>query len=440
MQAAIIILVFVLTYALMAAGRLPWLQVDRTGIALLGVITLLATETATLDDIGGNIDMPTLVLLFALMIISAQFVAAGFYDFCARKITEATGPPAVLLALTVAICGGLSALFANDIVIFALVPLLIAGVRARGLDPRPFVIALAAAMNAGSAATFIGNPQNILIGEIGNLSFITFLIACGVPALVSLVIVFVVIWLVWHNRMVPTTPARIAADEPAAEGVLLDEAATKPTVPDFPLPPRHPPDRNQTIKGLIATVALLALFMTPIQHEIGALIIAAILLLTRKFTSRTMIAAVDWPLLLLVACLFGITGALADTGIPWTGISQLQEWGLLPDSLLVLTPLTLLMSNTIGNVPSVILLMQIWPNPPKGALYGLALLSSLSGNLLLVGSLANILVVERAADFGVNLSFSEHAKVGIPITLLSIAFAVFWLAYMNWLPWLPEAW
>jgi Na+/H+ antiporter NhaD/arsenite permease-like protein len=457
MQAAIIILVFVLTYALTAVGRLPWLQVDRTGIALLGVITLLATETVTLDDFGGNIDMPTLVLLFALMIISAQFVAAGFYDLCARKITEATGPPAVLLALTVAICGGLSALFANDIVIFALAPLLIAGVRARGLDPRPFVIALAAAMNAGSAATFIGNPQNILIGEIGNLSFITFLIACGVPALVSLVIVFVVIWLVWHNRMIPEAAAPVAATAPPAEGAPIDETAESaplektaesapldktvvPTVPNFPLPPRHRQDRNQTIKGLIATVALLALFMTPIQHEIGALIIAAILLLTRKFTSRTIIAAVDWPLLLLVACLFGITGALADTGIPWTGISQLQEWGLLPDSLLILTPLTLLMSNTIGNVPSVILLMQIWPNPPKGALYGLALLSSLSGNLLLVGSLSNILVVERAADFGVNLSFAEHAKVGIPITLLSIAFAVFWLAWMGWLPWLPEAW
>jgi Na+/H+ antiporter NhaD/arsenite permease-like protein len=439
MQAAIIILVFVLTYVLMAAGRLPWLQVDRTGIALLGVITLLATEAVTLDDFGSNIDMPTLVLLFALMIISAQFVAAGFYDLCARRITEATGPPAVLLALTVAICGGLSALFANDIVIFALVPLLITGVQARGLDPRPFVIALAAAMNAGSAATFIGNPQNILIGEIGNLSFITFLIACGVPAFVSLVIVFIVIWLVWHNRMIARVAAPVAAAVPSAEGVPLDETIV-PKVPDVPLPPRHPQDRNQTIKGLIATVALIALFMTPIQHEIGALIIAAILLLTRKFTSRTMIAAVDWPLLLLVACLFGITGALADTGIPWTGISQLQEWGLLPDSLLILTPLTLLMSNTIGNVPSVILLMQIWPNPPKGALYGLALLSSLAGNLLLVGSLSNILVVERAADFGVKLSFSEHAKVGIPITLLSIAFAVYWLAYMEWLPWLPEAW
>src|ERR1700676_2458056 len=144
MQAAIIILVFVLTYIGMAAGRLPWLQVDRTGIALLGVILLLATEALTLDDVGANIDMPTLVLLFSLMIISAQFAAAGFYDKCARWITEAPGPPALILAL---------------------VPLLIAGVEARGLDPRPFVIALAAATNAGSAATFIGNPQNILIGE-----------------------------------------------------------------------------------------------------------------------------------------------------------------------------------------------------------------------------------------------------------------------------------
>lgn len=419
MQAAIIILVFVLTYVGMAAGRLPWLQVDRTGIALLGVILLLATEALTLDDVGANIDMPTLVLLFALMIISAQFAAAGFFDKCARWITEAPGHPTVLLALTVAVCGGLSAVLANDIVVFALVPLLIVGVRARGLDPRPFVIALAAATNAGSAATIIGNPQNILIGEIGNLSFSTFLVACGVPAVVSLALVFGVIWLVWHRRMIDA--------EPAATG-------------EIPPVPTHPHDRAQTIKGLIATLALVILFMTSLPREIGALVIAALLLANRKFTSRTMIAAVDWPLLLLFACLFGVTGALADTGIPWTGISVLQEWGLMPNSLFILTPLTLLMSNTIGNVPSVILLMQIWPNPPKGALYGLALLSTLSGNLLLVGSLANLMVVERAATFGVRLSFKEHAKVGIPVTLLSIAFAVVWLAYMDWLPWLPENW
>lgn len=419
MQAAIIILVFILTYIGMAAGRLPWLQVDRTGIALLGVILLLATEALTLDDAGGNIDLPTLVLLFALMIISAQFATAGFFDKCARWITETPGSPTLLLALTVAVCGALSAVLANDIVIFTLVPLLVAGVQARGLDPRPFVIALAAATNAGSAATIIGNPQNILIGEIGNLSFTTFLVACSVPAIVSLVLVFGVIWLVWHDRMTDTMPT---------------------AAPNWQAIPTHPHDRNQTIKGLVAMVALIALFMTSLPREIGALVIAALLLANRKFTSRTMIAAVDWPLLLLFACLFGITGALADTGIPWKGISLLQEWGLLPDSLFILTPLTLLMSNTIGNVPSAILLMQIWPNPPKGALYGLALLSSLAGNLLLVGSLSNLMVVERAASFGVRLTFAEHAKVGIPVTILSMAFAVFWLAYMGWLPWLPESW
>ena len=416
MHAAIIILVFLLTYLGMAAGRLPWLQVDRTGIALLGVIALLATQTVTLDDLGGNIDTPTLVLLFALMIISAQFLSAGFFELCVDWLSRQAGGPARLLALTVAICGGLGALLANDIVIFPMVPLLIGVARQRSLDPRPFLIALACATNAGSAATLIGNPQNILIGQVGGLSFHTFLLACLIPAMVGLVCVFGIIWLLWHDRI---------------EGTVL--AVTR----EPPEAPAHPHDRNQTIKGLVAMAALLILFMTSLPREIGGLVIAALLLANRKFTSRTMIAAVDWPLLLLFVCLFAIAGALADTGLPWTVISGLQSIGLLPDNLAVLTPLTLLMSNTIGNVPSVILLLQIWPSPPQGALYALALLSSLSGNLLVVGSFTNLIVLERGAAFGVRISFADYARAGIPITLLSMGFAVFWLAWTGWLPLWP---
>jgi Na+/H+ antiporter NhaD/arsenite permease-like protein len=416
MHAAIIILVFILTYLGMAAGRLPWLQVDRTGIALLGVIALLATETVTLDDLGGSIDTSTLVLLFALMIISAQFLSSGFFDRCADWIGRQTGGPARLLAATVAVCGGLGALFANDILIIPLVPLLIAGARARSLDPRPFLIALACATNAGSAATLIGNPQNILIGQIGSLSFHTFLLACLVPALIALLCVFGVLWLLWHDRI---------------ENTVL--AVTR----DVPEVPVHPYDRNQTIKGIVAMVALLILFTTSLPREIGGLVIAALLLANRKFTSRTMIAAVDWPMLLLFVCLMAITGALADTGLPWTLISALRSIGLLPDNIAVLTPLTLLMSNTIGNVPAVILLLQIWPNPPQGALYGLALLSSLAGNLLVVGSFTNLIVLERGAAFGVRISFADYARAGVPITLLSMGFAVFWLAWTGWLPLWP---
>jgi Na+/H+ antiporter NhaD/arsenite permease-like protein len=312
--------------------------------------------------------------------------------------------------------GALAALFVNDILLFTLVPLVIAAVRARGLDPRPFLIALAGAANVGSAATLIGSPQNILIGEIGSLDFGTFLLACAVPAMVGLVIVFATVWLTWHGRMAATVLA-----------VTRD-------VPDVP---HHPHDRNQTIKGLIAMLALLALFTTSLPRAIGALVIAAILLANRKFTSRTMIAQVDWPLLLLFACLFGITGALANTGLTWNLIDWLQGSGLMPDNLAVLTPLTLLMSNTIGNVPFTVLLVQIWPNPPQGALYGLALLSSLAGNLLLIGSVSNIILAERAAAYGVDIEFTEYAKVGVPVTLVSMAVAAAWLGWLQWLPLLP---
>jgi Na+/H+ antiporter NhaD/arsenite permease-like protein len=414
-HAAIIVLVFVLTYLGMAAGRVPWLRVDRTGIALLGVIALLGTETTTLDDLSASIDTSTLVLLFALMIISAQFAVAGFFDLCAGWIVTKRTSPALLLALTVGVCGALSALLMNDILVFAMAPLLVAGARSQGLDPRPFLIALCGASNAGSAATLIGNPQNILIGQLGNLQFGVFLATCAVPAMFGLVALFAVIWLLWHDRI---------------DGTVM--AATR----DVPDVPRHPYDKSQTVKGGVAMAVLLVLFMTPIPREIGGLLIAAVLLSNRNITSRTMIAGVDWPLLLLFVCLFAVTGALADTGMPYSLLTWLDGHGLLPDNLAVLAPWTLFSSNVLGNVPSVILLMQIWPSPPQGALYSLAVLSSLSGNLLLTGSLSNLIVVERAEAYGVALSFGDYARVGVPATLVSVGFACAWLAWTGWLPWL----
>jgi Na+/H+ antiporter NhaD/arsenite permease-like protein len=419
MHAAIVLLTLFLTYAGMVAGRIAWLRVDRTGIALLAVIALLASGEMTLDDFGSAVDMPTLALLFAMMIISAQFAESGFIDLCARTITEHRGGRSVLLALAIAIGGGLSAVLANDILIVAIAPLLIAGAQRRGLDPRPFALALAAATNAGSAATLIGNPQNILLGAIGRLDFWKFLSVCGIPALFALLIVFSVLWLQWHRRI------RLPEREPAGDAIAI-AAVTE-----------HITDRNQTIKGAAALLALLVLFMTPLPREIGALIIAALLLANRKITSRTMIAAVDWPLLLLVACLFAITNQLNDAGIAAKVLAFLDDHGLVPNNLLLLLPFSLVTSNAIGSVPSAMLLLQIWPNPPPGVLYALALLSTLAGNLLLSGSLTNLLIAEHADRMGAPLTFRDHARAGIPIALLSLAFATFWLWLIDILPLLP---
>jgi Na+/H+ antiporter NhaD/arsenite permease-like protein len=418
MHAAIVLLILILTYIGMAAGRIAWLRVDRTGIALLAVIALLASGEMTLDDFGSAVDLPTLAFLFAMMIISAQFAESGFIDLCARTITESRHGTTTLLALTVAIGGGLSAILANDILIIAISPLLIAGAQSRGLDPRPLVIALAAATNAGSAATLIGNPQNILIGALGRLDFWIFLTICAVPAMFTLIVVFLVVWLQWRARIGQTVLA-----------ATLD--APPITV--------HPFDRNQTIKGAVAVLMLLVLFATPLPRETGALIIAALLLASRKITSRTMIAAVDWPLLLLVACLFGITGALNQSGVAAQILDFMTEHGLLPNSLVLLTPYSLVASNTIGGAPAAMLFMQLWPSAPPGVFYGLALLSSLAGNLVLTGSLTNVLIAERADRMGARFTFAEHARAGVPIAIISIGFAVFWLALTQTLPVLPES-
>jgi Na+/H+ antiporter NhaD/arsenite permease-like protein len=235
-----------------------------------------------------------------------------------------------------------------------------------------------------------------------------------VPALFALVVVFAVVWLQWHRQM---RRPEAAPDTVAAAAVT-----------------EHVLDRAQTIKGVVAIVALLILFATPLPRETGALVIAALLLANRKITSRTMIAAVDWPLLLLVSCLFAITGGLNDSGVAAQISEFMHDHGLLPNSLLVLFPFAAVTSNVIGSVPTAMLLLQLWPNAPSGALYALASLSTLAGSFLLSGSLTNLLIAERAERMGAGLTFRVYARAGIPIAVLSLGFAILWLSQTHILP------
>lgn len=178
--------VFIATYLGMAIGGLRGLRIDRAWIALAAASVLLISGAQPVTELGHVLDASALLLLFALMVISAQFELSGLYLALTRWMVQHAQRPAWLLAGVVVLGGGLSALLVNDIVAFALAPMLCAALLPRGLDPRPFLIALACACNAGSAATLIGNPQNILIGQAGELDFWPFLAVCGPPALASL--------------------------------------------------------------------------------------------------------------------------------------------------------------------------------------------------------------------------------------------------------------
>jgi Na+/H+ antiporter NhaD/arsenite permease-like protein len=398
---ALITIVFAFTYVGMAIGRLPGLRVDRTGIAMVAAIALVAAGAIPVDGLAGAIHFPTLLLMGGLMILSARVGAAGFYDAAAAWIARQAGQPLRLLALTIGVGGVLSALLINDIVVFAMTPLLCAGLAARKLDPRPFLFGLAAASNAGSVATLIGNPQNILIGQAGRLGFWTYLGVAIVPAVVGLAITFGCIAFAWRSSL--------AAE--AKEATVV--------APAF--------DRRQTGVCATALAALLVLFATPLPREMSALLVAAVLTVSRTVPSRQLLDEIDLPLLILFASLFIVNDAFARTGLAEDGLRALASSGLLPDRVSLLAPMALFLSNTIGNVPAVVMLLTVWQNIPQGVLIGLAVLSTLAGNLLLIGSLANLIVAERAAAAGVRLSFRDHARTGVPITLLSMMFAGLWL-------------
>jgi len=393
--------VFVLVYIGMALGRVPGLAVERTGVALLGLIVLLASGDLSLAEAGSAVDMPTIALLFALMILSAQFEQSGFYGLVAARVTHAAQNPKVLLAVLIAVTGLLSAILTNDVIVFAFTPLICVGLLAQKLDARPYLVALAGAANAGSAATLIGNPQNILIGQAGGLDFWRYLLIALPPVLASLVFVYWAVLATWRPAL----------------------AAPPVAVPAEPVTI----NKFQTAKGLVAIVALIVLFLTPLPRELSALAVAGCLLLSRRLSSREMIGSVDWHLLLLFICLFGVTEAFAKTGLAQEALAGLASLGIVPERLSVMLPVTLAASNTIGNVPAVILILKLLPALPEGVLAGLALLSTFAGNLLLTGSMCNIIVAERAKAQGASLSFMDFARSGIPMTLASLAVTVIWL-------------
>lgn len=398
----LVLAVFVVVYAGMILGEIPGLALDRSGIALLGAIALVAGGRVTLDHARDAIDVETLALLFGLMVVSAQFRLGGFYGETVRWIAARAEAPERLLLLVVAASGTLSSVLANDIVCLAMTPVLLDVCARRRLRPAPFLVALACASNIGSAATLIGNPQNMLIGESLRLSFGGYLLDGGPPAVLGLAAAWLVVRTQWRGRWMD-------------EGQIVAEGLPSP-----------PFDRWHSAKGLAVLGLIVAAFLlTQWPRAVVALGGAGILLLSTRMASREMVGLVDWHLLVLLMALFVINDAMAREGLLAEIYSRLSGAGVdlgRPEWLFAVTPLV---SNLVSNVPAVMLLLPMAGSPQAGAI--LAITSTFAGNLFIVGSIANIIVVEQARAQGVRLDWKVHARTGIPVTLASLAIAAVWL-------------
>jgi Na+/H+ antiporter NhaD/arsenite permease-like protein len=398
------ILIFAATYVVMAVGRLPGYRMDRAGAALLGASLMVAFGVLTPDEAYAAVDMETIALLLGMMIVVANLRLSGFFRLVIRFAIARAGHPLMLLAAIVILSGVLSAFLVNDAICLVMTPLVLDLVTRLKRDPVPYLLAVAMASNAGSVATITGNPQNMIIGSLSHIPYATFAFALSPIAVVSLVIAFCLI-AVSHR------------EEFFRSGRFTVEADAGAVVYHRPL----------VIKTVAVLAAMVVLFFAGQPVAKVAIVGGALLLFTRRVNPKKVYVDIDWPLLVMFAGLFIVVAGLDKAVLDADTIARLGRIDL--GNVPVLAAITAVLSNLVSNVPAVLVLRPFVERlaDPQHAWQVVAMASTLAGNFTIVGSVANLIVVERARARGVEIGFWHYFRVGAPLTILSIVLGTAWM-------------
>lgn len=401
--------VFGLTYLALALGKIPGLRIDRAGIALVGAAAMLGCGVLSMHEAARAVDYETIVLLFGMMVVVAYLRMAGFFALVTERLATRYSGPLALLAATIVLSGVLSAFLVNDVVCVALTPLILHLCQRLRLRPIPYLVGLATASNIGSVATITGNPQNIIIGSLSRISYLRFSARLAPVALIGLVLNFLVVTLIYRKMLT-------GGSERLSESVVSS-------------PPRV--HRGLLIKSVAVTWITVVLFFAGQPIALVALVAAAVLMLGRVRPEKVY-GAIDWPLLVMFAGLFVVVHAFE--------VNVIRPWGLERCQLLLESPVvwvsgaSVLLSNLVSNVPAVLLFKPLMEamTQKETAWLALSMSSTLAGNLTVLGSVANLIVVENARRAGIELSFLEYLKVGVPLTVLTTLVGVAWLALVHY--------
>ena len=395
-------IIFFASYTVFAVGRFPGTHIDRPAAAVIGAAMMFAFRVLGPEQGLRSIDYATIVLLFAMMVVVAGLHIAGFFEWI-TDLFIAHVRPGRLLPVVIFTSGVLSAFLVNDIVCLLMAPLVMRISRQFGRRATPYLLALATASNIGSTATITGNPQNILIGSVSRIPYLDFLAHLGPVALMGLCLDWAILYLIYF-RSAPETLAP-SAQEPVFTGPV-----------------------SNLIFPVLVTLGVLAGFLCGLAPALVAAVGAAALLLHPRYPSGRVYAEVDWSLLVFFVGLFLIVGGAEQSGIAQELLSAAQRFNL--HNRWIFSGAVVFLSNVVSNVPAVMLLKDLLPNftDPHHFWLLLAMTSTLAGNLTITGSVANIIVVEKAREES-PVSFGEYLKAGIPITVATIIIGVLWLTY-----------
>ena len=397
-------IIVAITLVGVAIGRWPGLRMNRATIALVGATALIAIGAIPLETAYLAIDWNTIVLLFAMMVLNVNLRIAGFFHLITARVVQLARTPRRLLALVIVVSGVLSAIFLNDTIALMMTPLVLELALSLRRNPLPYLVALVTAANVGSVATITGNPQNMLVGIASGISFVDFTLALAPIAVGGLGVIWLVMILVYRSEF---APAELKGD--------------------VTLPPQE--YRPLLRKAMLATGLMLVGFVVGAPIPLAALAAAAVLLISRRRDPEKSFEGIDWGLLVFFAALFVVTGAIETTGLGAGLFAWLRPWA--DGGPAALTVVSLVLSNLVSNVPAVMLFRPVVPTltNPETAWLTLAMATTLAGNLTLLGSVANLIVAEIARRRGIQLSFVEYLKAGLPIAIVTLAFGVFWLSW-----------
>jgi Na+/H+ antiporter NhaD/arsenite permease-like protein len=394
------VLIFVGTYLVLALGRLPGFRVDRTGAAIIGASLMVGLGVLSLEEAYQAIDFDTIILLFGMMIVVANLRLSGFFAAVSAWVVRHTHRPLALLAGIVLVSGVFSAFFVNDTMCLVLTPLVLDITSRLKRNPVPYLLAVAAAANVGSVATLTGNPQNMLIGTYSRIPYRSFALALSPVALAGLGLTVLLIALLYRAEFAGTARMEICGRVRMHRALLW--------------------------KSVLAAAAMIVLFFLGWPVPKVAIVAGALLLLTRRIKPERVYREIDWSLLVLFAGLFVVIAGLESSA--FVQDLELMATHLSLDRPAVLTLASAVLSNLVSNVPAVLVFKPFLGHlaDPSRAWLILAMSSTLAGNLTLLGSIANLIVVERARP-AVRISFREHLALGLPLTVLTLLAGLLWL-------------
>ena len=398
------IIIFAGTYLVMALGRFPGFAMDRAGAALLGASLMVAFGVLTLPQAYAAVDANTITLLLGMMIVVANLRLSGLFRLVDGWAIAGARRPIVLLAAIVVVAGVFSAFFVNDAICIVLTPVVLDLSARFKRDPVPYLLAVPMASNAGSVATITGNPQNMIVGSLSGIPYSTFAAALIPVAVVGLVLTFALIAVLYPREFL--TGARLEA---------------------VPAPPART-HRWLAAKSMTVALAVVAAFFAGVPVAEAAVLGGAVLLFTRRIKPQKVYLSVDWPLLMMFAGLFVVVAGFEGAVLTPDVVAAVSRLNL--QSIPVLATATAVLSNLVSNVPAVLVLKPFVVSLPdtSRAWLTVAMASTLAGNFTLVGSIANLIVAERARGDGVVLDFWRYFRVGAPLTVVTIAFGIVWLS------------